>query len=148
MVSLNHLRSDRYTSMPLPDSPEFLAACLSLSFIHKILKRLPSTPIIATRDNRTKKPRIGQKDNVLAWRSGCANGSDLTPSYLYEEDAVHFHSTLQRLHAINVDPNSTPRLKNGLVNTLFLVTESQEEKEEYFSTMFEDQVWVDTWRED
>ena len=73
---------------------------------------------------------------------------DLTPSYLYEEDAVHFYSTLQSLHAINVDPNSTPRLRNGLVNTLFLVRESQEEKEEYFSMMIEDQVWVDTWRED
>ncbi len=30
---------------------------------------------------------------VLAWWFG--GGADLTPSYLYEEDAVHFHSTLK-----------------------------------------------------
>jgi coproporphyrinogen III oxidase len=29
----------------------------------------------------------------LAWWFG--GGSDLTPSYLYEEDAIHFHSTLK-----------------------------------------------------
>ncbi|KAI0054049.1 coproporphyrinogen III oxidase [Auriscalpium vulgare] len=31
--------------------------------------------------------------NVIAWWFG--GGSDLTPSYLYEEDAVHFHSTIK-----------------------------------------------------
>ena len=31
---------------------------------------------------------------------------------------------------------------------LYFSSESQEEKEEYFSTMIEDQVWVDTWCED
>lgn len=147
MVSLNHLRSDRYTS-PLPDSPEFSAACLSLvihpqnphaltvhaNHRHSRQQNKKKTP------NRPKRQCFGLEVRLCQW--------DLTPSYLYEEDAVHFHSTLQSLHAINVDPNSTPRLRNGLVNTLFLVRESQEEKEEYFSTMIEDQVWVDTWRED
>ena len=151
MVSLNHLRSDRYTS-PLPDSPEFSAACLSLvihpqnphaltvhaNHRHSRQQNKKKTP------NRPKRQCFGLEVRLCQW--------DLTPSYLYEEDAVHFYSTLQSLHAIlaaiNVDPNSTPRLRNGLVNTLFLVRESQEEKEEYFSTMIEDQVWVDTWRED
>jgi coproporphyrinogen III oxidase len=44
---------------------------------------------------QTTEPKIPESDNndkVLAWWFGGV--SDLTPSYLYEEDAVHFHSCL------------------------------------------------------
>jgi len=34
------------------------------------------------------------KDKLLAWWFG--GGCDLTPSYLYEEDASHFHNTMKR----------------------------------------------------
>jgi coproporphyrinogen III oxidase len=37
-------------------------------------------------------PKEGQQSEVVAWWFG--GGADLTPSYLYEEDAVHFHKTL------------------------------------------------------
>ncbi|KAI0072212.1 Coproporphyrinogen oxidase [Panus rudis PR-1116 ss-1] len=35
----------------------------------------------------------GEVGKVVAWWFG--GGSDLTPSYLYEEDAIHFHKTLK-----------------------------------------------------
>lgn len=37
-------------------------------------------------------PKEGQPSEVVAWWFG--GGSDLTPSYFYEEDAIHFHKTL------------------------------------------------------
>lgn len=36
----------------------------------------------------------GEPRKPAAWWFG--GGTDLTPSYLFEEDAVHFHSTLKR----------------------------------------------------
>jgi coproporphyrinogen III oxidase len=40
----------------------------------------------------TSEPEEGKTPEVLAWWFG--GGCDLTPSYFYEEDAVHFHKTL------------------------------------------------------
>ncbi|KJA27955.1 hypothetical protein HYPSUDRAFT_34210 [Hypholoma sublateritium FD-334 SS-4] len=96
--AIKQMRAD-HMSMPLPDRPEglpFFAAGLSL-VVHP---RNPHAPTVhanyryfeiiepATRDTDPDAP-----PTVLAWWFG--GGSDLTPSYLYEEDAVHFHGTLQ-----------------------------------------------------
>lgn len=44
-------------------------------------------------DNDDGDDKSSNNNNVLAWWFG--GGSDLTPSYLFEEDAVHFHKTLK-----------------------------------------------------
>ncbi len=100
-TAIKQMRAD-HTSMPLPDRPEglpFFAAGISL-VIHP---RNPHAPTVhanyryfeitepkteADDDDPTSSPKL------LAWWFG--GGSDLTPSYLYEEDAVHFHSTIKR----------------------------------------------------
>ena len=40
----------------------------------------------------TSDPKEGETPEVIAWWFG--GGSDLTPSYFYKEDAVHFHQVL------------------------------------------------------
>lgn len=94
-AAIKQMRAD-HTSMPLPDRPEglpFFAAGISL-VIHP---RNPHAPtchanyryfeITEPVDDNTTSPEI------LAWWFG--GGSDLTPSYLYESDATHFHTTLK-----------------------------------------------------
>lgn len=99
-AAIRQMRAD-HTSMPLPDRPEglpFFAAGISL-VIHP---RNPHAPTIHAnyRYFEITEPK-SENDNdstaspkVLAWWFG--GGSDLTPSYLYEEDAVHFHSTIKK----------------------------------------------------
>ena len=96
-AAIKEMRAD-HTSMPLPDRPEglpFFAGGLSL-VIHP---RNPHVPTVHANyryfeitEPRKVFPEPGD-NKVLAWWFG--GGSDLTPSYLYEEDAVHFHSTLK-----------------------------------------------------
>ncbi|KAG9023727.1 Coproporphyrinogen-III oxidase [Tulasnella sp. JGI-2019a] len=45
-------------------------------------------PVSGNAGNEKENP-----DGVIAWWFG--GGADLTPSYLFEEDAIHFHSTLR-----------------------------------------------------
>ncbi|KAF7345473.1 Coproporphyrinogen oxidase [Mycena venus] len=87
-----------HSSMPLPeDTPgslPFFVAGISL-VVHP---RNPHAPTVhmncryfeitqpATEDGQTQ-------STPLAWWFG--GGSDLTPTYLYDEDAIHFHSTLK-----------------------------------------------------
>ncbi|KAF9482529.1 Coproporphyrinogen oxidase [Pholiota conissans] len=96
--AIKQMRAD-HNSMPLPDRPEglpFFAAGLSL-VIHP---RNPHAPTCHAnyRYFEITEPLNGSdpeedQPKVLAWWFG--GGSDLTPSYLYEEDAVHFHSTIK-----------------------------------------------------
>ncbi|KAF9449912.1 coproporphyrinogen III oxidase [Macrolepiota fuliginosa MF-IS2] len=98
-AAIKQMRAD-HTSMPLPDRPEglpFFAAGISL-VVHP---RNPHAPTVHAnyRYFEITEPEPEDKDDptsspkVIAWWFG--GGSDLTPSYLYEEDAVHFHSTLK-----------------------------------------------------
>ncbi|KAG5642112.1 hypothetical protein DXG03_003611 [Asterophora parasitica] len=96
-AAIKQMRAD-HTAMPLPDRPEglpFFAAGISL-VIHPRNPHAPTVhanyryfeitePVEASSD---------QEPKLLAWWFG--GGCDLTPSYLYEEDAVHFHSTLKK----------------------------------------------------
>lgn len=50
----------------------------------------------------------GEADNPAAWWFG--GGADLTPSYLYEEDAVHFHSVHKQACDAH-DPSYYPKFK-------------------------------------
>ncbi|KAH9479812.1 Oxygen-dependent coproporphyrinogen-III oxidase [Psilocybe cubensis] len=98
--AIKQMRAD-HMSMPLPDRPEglpFFAAGISL-VIHP---RNPHAPTVHAnyRYFEITEPKPVESDpaessdpQVLAWWFG--GGSDLTPSYLYEEDAVHFHLTIQ-----------------------------------------------------
>ncbi|CAG8785362.1 14859_t:CDS:1, partial [Acaulospora morrowiae] len=52
----------------------------------------------------------------LWWFGG---GSDLTPSYLYEEDAVHFHQTIKDA-CDKHDPNYYPKFKKWCDDYFFL----------------------------
>ncbi|KAJ7095785.1 coproporphyrinogen III oxidase [Mycena belliarum] len=96
-AAIKQMRAD-HTSMPLPENPQgglpFFAAGLSL-VVHP---RNPNAPTIHAnyRYFEITEPTNGEPDaepKLLAWWFG--GGSDLTPSYLIEEDAVHFHSTLK-----------------------------------------------------
>ena len=89
-AAIKQMRADHSN---LPESPEtgmpFFAAGISL-VIHP---RNPHCPTVHANyryfevSSSTSSP-----DNVIAWWFG--GGSDLTPSYLYEEDVTHFHKTL------------------------------------------------------
>ncbi|KAG8844944.1 Coproporphyrinogen-III oxidase [Tulasnella sp. 330] len=61
----------------------------------------------------------GEKENpdeIIAWWFG--GGSDLTPSYLFEEDVVHFHSTLR--DACNASlPEGAPEIMDSSVFPAF-----------------------------
>ncbi|KAH6888966.1 coproporphyrinogen III oxidase [Coprinopsis sp. MPI-PUGE-AT-0042] len=103
-AAIKQMRAD-HTSMPLPDRKEglpFFAAGISL-VIHP---RNPHSPTVhanyryfeITEHQSLLEDPVDDDGNtlppkVLAWWFG--GGCDLTPSYLYEEDAVHFHKTLQ-----------------------------------------------------
>jgi coproporphyrinogen III oxidase len=63
------------------DGPEFLATGLSV-VIH------PLSPLVPTAHMNVRFLRRGG----VAWFGG---GADLTPHYLFEEDAAHFHRTLR-----------------------------------------------------
>ncbi|PPR02517.1 hypothetical protein CVT26_012001 [Gymnopilus dilepis] len=96
--AIKQMRAD-HTSMPLPDRPEglpFFAAGISL-VVHPRNPHAPTVHANYRYFEITEPKKADQPDEeeseVLAWWFG--GGSDLTPSYLYEEDAVHFHSTIK-----------------------------------------------------
>jgi len=100
-AAIKQMRAD-HTSMPLPDRPgglPFFAAGISL-VIHPCNPHAPTVHANYRYFEITEpKAETGDDDptsspKLLAWWFG--GGSDLTPSYLYEEDAVHFHSTIKK----------------------------------------------------
>eukprot|EP00127_Corallochytrium_limacisporum_P006522 Clim_evm53s229 gene=Clim_evmTU53s229 len=70
---------------PLP----FFAAGIS-SVMHP---RNPHAPTVHFNYRYFEVQDLNNKENPTTWWFG--GGCDLTPSYLYEEDAVHFHQTLK-----------------------------------------------------
>ncbi|KAJ7675713.1 Coproporphyrinogen III oxidase [Mycena polygramma] len=94
-----------HTSMPLPENPvgglPFFVAGLSL-VVHP---RNPNAPTVHAnyRYFEITEPAgdDGAEPKLLAWWFG--GGSDLTPSYLFDEDAVHFHTVLKNA----CDPHGT-----------------------------------------
>lgn len=99
--AIAQMRAD-HSSLPLPEDVPgglpFFAAGISL-VVHP---RNPHAPTVhanyryfeitqpPSEDTEATDPTTPHE--ILGWWFG--GGSDLTPSYLYEEDAVHFHSTL------------------------------------------------------
>ena len=100
-AAIKQMRAD-HTSMPLPDRPgglPFFAAGLSL-VIHP---RNPHAPTVHANYryfeitepvDHSDENSVATTPKILAWWFG--GGSDLTPSYLYEEDVIHFHSTIKK----------------------------------------------------
>lgn len=82
----------------LPYDPEsnlslpFFAAGISL-VIHPRNPHAPTVHANYRYFEVTKPAEEGETSEVVAWWFG--GGCDLTPSYLYEEDGVHFHKTLK-----------------------------------------------------
>ncbi|KAF9525121.1 coproporphyrinogen III oxidase [Crepidotus variabilis] len=115
-AALKQMRSD-HTSIPLPETTEglpFFAAGISL-VVHP---RNPHAPTVHANYRyfeitersptlmKTGEEKDEPSDNpepsspkILAWWFG--GGADLTPSYLYQEDAVHFHKTLRNACALH-----------------------------------------------
>ncbi|KNZ71534.1 Coproporphyrinogen-III oxidase, mitochondrial [Termitomyces sp. J132] len=97
-AAIKQMRAD-HTSMPLPDRPEglpFFAAGISLVIhpsnphaptVHANYRYFEITEPVEEDRPASEQPRL------LAWWFG--GGCDLTPSYLYEEDALHFHTTIK-----------------------------------------------------
>ncbi len=96
-AAIKQMRAD-HTSIPLQEGPEglpYYAAGISL-VIHP---RNPHAPTVhanyryfeITESSTTTSSESTPK--IITWWFG--GGSDLTPSYLYEEDAIHFHSTIK-----------------------------------------------------
>ncbi|KAJ6605645.1 Coproporphyrinogen oxidase [Mycena sp. CBHHK59/15] len=96
-AAIKQMRAD-HTSMPLPEDLQgglpFCAQGISL-VIHP---RNPNAPTVHANYRYFEITEAASSDSdaepkLLAWWFG--GGCDLTPSYLFEEDAVHFHNTLK-----------------------------------------------------
>jgi coproporphyrinogen III oxidase len=85
------------TGRKLPDDLRFFATGVSMVF-H------PHNPMAPTFHANFRYMELG---GTVAWFGG---GADLTPSYLFEEDAVHFHSTWKST-CDRHDPAYWPRFK-------------------------------------
>ncbi|KAI0747525.1 coproporphyrinogen III oxidase [Fomes fomentarius] len=91
------MRADHSTIPDLQYSVPFFAAGVSL-VIHP---RNPHAPLVhanyryseITEQPTEEEQAAGKPGKVIAW--WFSGGSDLTPSYLYEEDAIHFHKTIK-----------------------------------------------------
>jgi len=129
-AAIRQMRAD-HTSMPLPERQEglpFFAAGISL-VIHP---RNPHAPTVHAnyRYFEITEPKFDIDDDpttspeVLAWWFG--GGSDLTPSYLYEEDAVHFHSTIKKACDIH-GPQLYPTFKKWC-DEYFFISHRQESR--------------------
>ncbi|KAJ7483345.1 coproporphyrinogen III oxidase [Mycena latifolia] len=94
-AAIQQMRSN-HSSMPLPENTPgglpFFVAGISL-VIHP---RNPHAPTVHMncRYFEVTSPSEDGEPTILSWWFG--GGSDLTPSYLYEDDAVHFHSTFKQ----------------------------------------------------
>lgn len=72
----------------------------------------PYSPMVPTTHANWRYLELGEKQ----WFGG---GSDLTPYYLFEEDAVHFHSVLKGV-CDRHSPNYYPRFKKGCDEYFYL----------------------------
>ena len=68
----------------------------------------PHNPMAPTVHANYRYFELGTEDNPVAWWFG--GGADLTPSYLFDEDAVHFHQ-VHRDACDAHDPEFYPRFK-------------------------------------
>lgn len=107
-AAIKQMRADHSTMPEIAEgSLPFFAAGISL-VIHP---RNPHAPTVHANyryfeitEREGGEEEKEKEKKVLAWWFG--GGADLTPSYLYEEDAVHFHKTLQKAcEAGNVQGN-------------------------------------------
>jgi len=80
---------------------EFFATGISL-VLH------PNNPMAPTVHANFRYFELGQSNNPTAWWFG--GGADLTPSYLFEEDATHFHQQLKQA-CDQTDPAFYPDFK-------------------------------------
>ncbi|KAI0632342.1 Coproporphyrinogen oxidase [Trametes polyzona] len=95
--AIKQMRADHSSIPDVQSSVPFFAAGISL-VIHP---RNPHAPTVhanyryfeITEPPTDAEQAAGKPGKLIAWWFG--GGSDLTPSYLYEEDAAHFHRTIR-----------------------------------------------------
>lgn len=91
-VNFSNIRGNVFPAMAAqlgeipPENLTFSATGVSL-VLH------PSSPMIPTVHANYRYFEIEDQERVISWYFG--GGGDLTPYYLFEEDAIHFHSTLK-----------------------------------------------------
>ena len=97
-AAVKQMRAD-HSSLPAPEAlpPKglpFFAAGLSL-VVHPRNPHAPTVHCNYRYFEITEQPVEGsdEQPKIIAWWFG--GGADLTPSYLYTEDAIHFHQTLK-----------------------------------------------------
>ncbi|KAF8334474.1 coproporphyrinogen III oxidase [Amanita rubescens] len=93
-AAIKQMRAD-HTSIPLQEGPEglpYYAAGISL-VIHPRNPHAPTVHANYRYFEITESSTSESTPKIITWWFG--GGSDLTPSYLYEEDAIHFHSTIK-----------------------------------------------------
>ena len=95
--AIKQMRADHSTIPDIHTPVPFFAAGISL-VIHPRNPHAPTVHANYRYFEITEKPTEeevaqGKPGKVIAWWFG--GGADLTPSYLYEEDAAHFHRTLK-----------------------------------------------------
>lgn len=89
------------------ENPPFFVAGISL-VLHPRNPHAPTTHAnFRYFEALSVNPETGER-KIVWWFGG---GADLTPSYLYEEDAVHFHQTLANACAQSGKPEWYPRFK-------------------------------------
>jgi coproporphyrinogen III oxidase len=91
----------RARSAPIGDDARFFATGISL-VLH------PRNPMAPTVHANYRYFELGDADAPTAWWVG--GGADLTPSYLFEDDARHFHATHKAACDL-YDPAFYPRFK-------------------------------------
>ncbi|KAI1783967.1 coproporphyrinogen III oxidase [Ganoderma leucocontextum] len=95
--AIKQMRADHSTIPDIQTAVPFFAAGISL-VIHPHNPHAPTVHANYRYFEITEQPTEeeaaqGKLGKLIAWWFG--GGADLTPSYLYEDDAVHFHKTLK-----------------------------------------------------
>lgn len=113
--AVKQMRS-RGKQLPTDDKPmPFFAAGLSL-VIH------PHNPNCPTVHLNYRYFEVKSEGKTIGWFGG---GADLTPSYLYEEDAVHFHKCLKDA-CDKHDPSYYPLFKKACDDYFFITHRGEE----------------------
>ncbi len=99
--AIEEMRARQGGELPAADSPSFFATGISL-VVH------PRNPMAPTLHANYRYFELGEEGSPLSWWYG--GGADLTPSYLFEEDAQHFHRVLKEACDAH-DPDYYPRFK-------------------------------------
>jgi coproporphyrinogen III oxidase len=122
-AAIQKMRVNHKALDPDVDSLEFFAAGLSM-VLHP---HNPNAPTVHL--NYRYFETADEAGNTTAWWYG--GGCDLTPSYLYDEDAIHFHQTIKGACEKH-DKDYYPRFKKWC-DEYFNLDETEKDQEQHFA---------------